>query len=57
MSHFSNDGNAATHDQLMECCDCNNKVTCSDERTEFKVYLCDECYDRRVEELKSQEGD
>lgn len=56
MGYFSNDGEAATEDQLPECADCTNKVTCGDERTEFKnIKLCDVCYNRRIEELELED--
>jgi len=46
----SPDGNAPRHSELMECHDCSNKVTCSDERPEFEhLYLCDQCADKREE--------
>ena len=57
MSHFSSDGNAPTHDQLMTCPDCGVIVDCGDERIEFHEYICEDCFQKRVEELRSQEGD
>lgn len=53
--YFSNDGNAPRRSELMDCADCDNKVTCEDERTEFHAYLCEDCFQKRIENLELED--